>query len=296
MLLVVHGTFSNSTNVMEALSGTKDGRAFLRTARTRYPDGIFAFDHPTLAASPLENAVDLARTFQESRAEVDVIAHSRGGVVTRWWFEMLSPEANQRRKAIFVGSPLAGTSLAAPPRWKSLLDYLTNVSAVIGSTAGAVSFAVPCLTVASGLLRILGSITGLAAKSPLADAAVALVPGLHGQSRVGNQPGLTRLRLGRSPVHARYFAVQSDFEPDPVGWKFWRLLNRPLDRLTDLAADALFDGPNDLVVDVDSMTDVTNGVRVPIERLYDWPRNSRVHHTNYFAQPQLYGKLAEWLF
>ena len=295
ILLLVHGTFSNSAHLVEAIQGTPPGREFLRDARRAYPAGIFTFDHPTLAASPLENAIDLTGLFRNSNAVVDLIAHSRGGLVGRWWFEWLSTNPKLRGKAVFVGSPLAGTSLAAPPRWQSLMDYLTNLSNVIGYTAGAISFAVPCLTVASALLRILGSVTSFAAKTPLADAAVGLVPGLFGQSRVSNCRSLRCLRSATSVAHERYYAIQSNFEPEAVGWKFWKILNRPIERTLNVAADALFDGPNDLVVDVGSMSEITDKFRISPDHLYDFGTNSTVYHTNYFAQPKTYENLRKWL-
>ena len=43
------------------------------------------------------------------------------------------------RKAIFVGSPLAGTSLAAPPRLRGALDLLTNVGHIVEGVSAIVS-------------------------------------------------------------------------------------------------------------------------------------------------------------
>lgn len=296
LLLLIHGTFSNSKNLVQSFQETLEGREFLALAERQYPGGVFAFDHATLAATPLENAVDLARLFENSQAQVDVIAHSRGGLVARWWFEVLSPNSNLRGKAVLVGSPLAGTSLAAPPQWRSLMDYLTNLSGVLGAGAGAISFALPCMTVATALLKIFGSMTNFAARSPLADAAVALVPGLNGQSRVGNVPGLLQLRRGNARVDDRYHAIVSNFEPDPIGWKFWRVFNRPIERMANFAADALFTGPNDLVVDVESMSDLRPKIRIPASRLLDFGTNANIHHTNYFAEPKVWEKLKKWLF
>jgi hypothetical protein len=291
---MVHGTFSNSKNFLKALNETKDGQKFLGRAKHQYSAGVFFFDHPTLATSPLENAIDLAGIFRKSKCSADVVAHSRGGLVVRWWQEVLCPEQNDTR-CVFVGSPIAGTSLASPPQWKTLIDYLTNLGNALGTVSAGLSMALPCLHVATTLLKILGSAGSFAAKSPLSDAAVALVAGIHGQSRVGNHPGLTRLRAAGCPNRARCFAVQSDFQPDPISWKFWRIFNRPTDYLADWAAEALFQGPNDLVVDVSSMTDLSDGVRLPADHVLDFETNPDVHHTNYFAQPKLYVKLNDWL-
>jgi hypothetical protein len=44
------------------------------------------------------------------------------------------------------------------------------------------SCSVPLLTVVTGLLRVLSSVTSLAAKTPVLDAALAMIPGLAAQS------------------------------------------------------------------------------------------------------------------
>lgn len=296
-LLVVHGTFSNSQNFFDAFVGTADGRNFLEAAKTRYPAGVYAFDHPTLGATPLENAVDLARSCDGSTAEFSVLTHSRGGLVTRWWREVLRPELASHGRVVFVGAPLAGTSLASPPRWKALMDYLTNLANVLETAGGVISLSVPCATVATTLLKAFGAATGFVAHSPLADAVVALIPGLNGQSRVGNQPGLRRLRAATTTDGGNYFSIQSNFEPPEVGWKFWRIFNRPLDRTLDAAADALFgkDEQNDLVVDVQSMSDLRSGLEIPADRRLDFGTNPNVHHVNYFQFPRTYEKLNQWL-
>ena len=57
----------------------------------------------------------------------------------------------------------------------------------------------------------------------VADAAVALVPGLDAMSRVGNNHEL-RMLQNHLPATAgqSYYVVKSNFEPDAVGWAFWK--------------------------------------------------------------------------
>ena len=87
-----------------------------------YKDIVF-FEHATLAVSPIVNALELGRFFAMPADRIDVIAHSRGGLVVRWWLEgfgkslSLKPLAPVR--AVLVGSPLNGTSLAAPDKLKN---------------------------------------------------------------------------------------------------------------------------------------------------------------------------------
>lgn len=144
------------------------------------------------------------------------------------------------------------------------------------------------MTVAVGLLTVFTSVTGLVANTPLADAAFSMVPGLGGQSRVGNNQELNRLHAGDVSNLPQYFAVQSDFRPDPAGWKFWRYFVNVRERLVSAAAGSVFDQANDLVVDTRSMTELLPGwVLKPGGRVHDCGTNSVVHHTNYFLQPPI---------
>src|SRR5205085_1184597 len=111
-LLLVHGTFSKGDMYVDELTSTARGRAFLKTAAARY-DHILTFDHPTVAVSPVLNAQDLQRAMAGYEGIVDVVCHSRGGLVVAWW---LRSAASNVRRVIFVASTLAGTSLADPGR------------------------------------------------------------------------------------------------------------------------------------------------------------------------------------
>ncbi|MDX1622312.1 MAG: hypothetical protein R3320_15050, partial [Nitriliruptorales bacterium] len=78
-LLFIHGTFSTSSGgfgsipepVMAALSHRYEGR-------------VIALDHPSLSATPIDNvAWLLGRLPGDVTLELDVVAHSRGGLVAR---------------------------------------------------------------------------------------------------------------------------------------------------------------------------------------------------------------------
>jgi hypothetical protein len=287
VLLLIHGTFSNSESIVgEGLQSRPLGRELLQDAEKRY-DLVLAYDHPTLSVSPMLNAFDLAALLRPAPAQIDIVCHSRGGLVARWFCEALA-EAATRRRVVFVGAPLAGTSLAAAPSLKNALDLLTNIADALRS-AGDLVGANALFTAAAGLLRVVGSVTGAVLHTALLDAAIALVPGLDAMSRIGNNQELSRLRqnTGSSDFHSgqiRYFAIQSNFEPQAIGWNFLRLFSQPMARLGDLAADRIFTGPNDLVVDTASMAEVADGR--PITLAHDFKTNDRVHHLNYFVQPE----------
>ncbi|HEX7177916.1 MAG TPA: hypothetical protein VF240_21835 [Pyrinomonadaceae bacterium] len=283
-LLFIHGTFSNNDHLLAELRSTPAGRDLIGRSLKHYGEVLF-FDHPTLSVSPVLNALDLARLFAGFKRPVDIVCHSRGGLVARWWLEGFSGAAVAPRRVVMVGAPLAGSSLAAPPRLRAALGLITNVGRALSLAGSASSLAVPMLSVAVGLVKVITSIASLGEKAPLIDAAVAMIPGIAGQSRVGNSAELRRLREKTGGPLPDYFAVRCNFETDENhGWAFWRHFRK--ENLADLGANKVFDGANDLVVDTDSMTDLFDQIHIPAANVFDFGTTDRVHHTNYFQQPE----------
>jgi hypothetical protein len=280
-LLFIHGTFSMSEAFFAGMEQAVGGRKAIKTLFGRY-DEVLAFDHPTLSVSPVMNAFDLARLLAKADGPLDIIAHSRGGVVTRWLLEGFGLNGTGPYRAVLVGSPLAGTSLASPPRLKGTLDVLSNIGTALKLAGGVAVIYVPFLIVPLALVRIASSVVSVASKTPLVDAAVSMIPGFHGQSRIANHPEFMRLRAVKLAKPPRYFVVQSNYETEDPGWKFWRYFRK--DKLVDTGADSIFDGPNDLVVDTASMGDV--GRKLAKDDVHDFGTNPLVHHTNYFAQAE----------
>lgn len=287
-LLIIHGTFSKAEVMFDELQTSPEGKAFLKKAQSEYKQ-ILAFDHPTLSISPVLNAIDLDRMLAGYKGVIDVVCHSRGGLVAAWWMKL---GARNVGKVVFVGSPLEGTSLAAPARLKESLDVLANIAdagQTMANVGGViVPWASPLLGVAAGLMQALGAVLSIGARSSLLDAGVAVVAGLASQSRVRNNQELLRLHEDIWPSHPTCFGVISDFEPsnpDDQWWQFWKKLRRPALTLANAAVDPIFDGPNDMVVDNSSMTRLLNKT-FPGGQVYDFRTNGRVHHCNYFAQPE----------
>jgi hypothetical protein len=287
VLLFIHGTFSKSEALIrDGLAQTIEGASLLAGAEKHY-DHVLAYDHPTLSVSPIMNAFDLAALLRPPPADLDIVCHSRGGLVARWLCEAYCDPALNRR-VVFVGSPLAGTSLAAAPRLRSTLDLLTNIADALRA-ASNLAAANPLFMAASGMLRVVSTVTNLAAKTPIFDAALALIPGLDAQSRTGNNEEIRRLRantgngeFGSGAV--QYLAIRSNFEPQEIGWNFLRLFSKPMQRLGDLGADLVFQSHNDLVVDTQSMAEVADNRFVKI--IHDFGTTATVHHTNYFVQKE----------
>jgi hypothetical protein len=290
-LLFIHGTFSKTEAFFIGMEEAPGGKASIKTLFDRY-DEVLAFDHPTLSASPVMNAFDLARLLAKADGPLDIVTHSRGGVVTRWLLEGIGLNGSGPYRALLVGSPLAGTSLAAPPRLKGALDVFSNIGMALKATGAAAVMFMPFLIVPLALVRIASSVVSVAAKTPLLDAGVSMIPGLNGQSRVSPHPELSRLRAVRLAKPPEYSIVMSNFEPEAPGWKFWKYFRK--DQLMDRGADLIFDGPNDLVVDTASMNDIP-GHDLPATRVHDFGTNNLVHHTNYFSQPQTLSFMLERL-
>jgi hypothetical protein len=281
-LLLVHGTFSSNDHLLAELLATPRGRQLVDRAEKHY-DQVLAFDHPTLAVGPLFNALELSRLFAKSTHAVDVVAHSRGGLVARWWLEALGAGVGGPARAVLVGSPVAGTSLAAGPRIRAGIDLLTNFGSALAGAMNLAGAANPFLTAPVAILRVLLSVTGLAAKLPVPDAMVAMIPGLFAQAAIRNNGELTRLRAGPSLRPVKYHAVRANFEPKDEGWKFWRYFRKTT--LADPLADHVFDGENDLVVDTASMTDLGK-TGAELVDTWDFGTTPDVHHLNYFRQPE----------
>jgi len=304
VLLLVHGTFSKSAmydNELRAPGWEPDGKpsdANQRLWQDWTTPGkpyavVLAFDHATLSLAPWLNALELVQALAPlgldgTKVQLDVVCHSRGGLVTAWALKMAPlPVA----RVVFVGSPLVGTSLAAPDRLAAALDFLANVAdtlAILGRGA-AMAFPpfAPLALGAAGLAKVLGKTLHLGAALPLADAVVGLVPGLMAQSRVANN--LEIERLFPLPTHARLYGMGGEFKPDEVRepvWKFWKRFSHLADQAKYYGADIIFDQSNDLVVDVDSMNRLGLQARLPDVDWRDLGPSPRTHHCSYFRDAE----------
>ena len=281
-LLFIHGTFSKSEAFFDGFERVPGAHTSLGQLFGRY-DEVLAFDHPTLSVSPVMNAFDLARLLAKAKGPLDVIAHSRGGLVARWSLEGYGLGSTGPNRAVLVGSPLNGTSLASPPRLRNALSLLSNIGTALKLGGAATVAYAPFLTVPLALVRLGSSLVSFAAQTPIVDGAVMMVAGLHGQSRIANHPELIRLRAIGLASAPQYFAVKSNFETADAGWKFWKWFRA--DSLLDRATDVVFPGRNDLVVDTESMDDIPT-FTWPVKAVLDFGTTDVVHHTNYFAQKQ----------
>jgi hypothetical protein len=276
VLLFIHGTFSQTSVPVADFSP-----AFLAWASRTYR-AVLGFDHWTLSLTPEENAKRLwDRLDPALRAghRLDIVAHSRGGLVARAFVELLG-HGEAVRRVIFVGTPNAGTNLANPKTWGTVADVLINL------TPNGAPFA---------------KLSGLLARLLIAGAE-GRIPGLQAQnpSGGGSKDFLGRIqRPTKLPQGVSYAAVAANFEPEPGGLSPKQLL----ERVGDAGADAFYGHPNDLVVDtgsvwsVDAKPDYSLATESPIvprvllfnpegQGVGQVVRKRGVHHNNLFTMPE----------
>jgi len=145
-LLVVHGLFSSTEGMLGGLRPQA-----MELLYRMYEGRVIAFDQITVSRSPEENARFFLKELRTRRPggpiELDVIAHSRGGIVSRILAEHgreLDPEADcVFRKLYFVATPNAGSPLADPDHVVDMIDVFTNFSTNFPD--GAASYSIEVL-------------------------------------------------------------------------------------------------------------------------------------------------------
>jgi hypothetical protein len=237
----------------------------------RYGGRVLAFDHPTLSASPTDNARVLAELIKGSDLELDILAHGRGGLVARVLAEQ--PDAAGLsgpaiRRVVMVGTPNAGTVLADFERMGDLVDIVTNLLDMapdVGTT--------DVLSLVIGVVKQLavGALTGL-------DGLTAMQP-TGEYLRWLNQPGRDT---------ATYFAVASDYDPPP---------GAPLGRLarTHLINAAFVGAANDLMVPEEGVSAPNGASPFPIAELLTLRDASSVDHSGYWKSSDVLAQLKTWL-
>ena len=187
----------------------------MRLSAAKKYDRLVFFEHATLSVSPVINALELGRAFAGSTGQIDVIAHSRGGLIVRWWLEAFGsslqlggrkPGTRRFRRIAACMEP----RLRLPTSSRSAMSLISNIGTFAEMTMKLAGAANPFLWVGGKLVEVIVSVTGALAKTPLVDALVALIPGLAGQSAVNNNHEINRLRLG--PVRGRSAVLRRQIE------------------------------------------------------------------------------------
>ncbi len=267
-LLLVHGTFSRTHMAFGGLA--------LKTVaelHRRYGGRVFAFDHHTLSDDPVKNVEYFVSQIPDGlKLDLDILSHSRGGLVSRVLAERQSElELGSRQinvhRIVFVGVPNAGTVLTDGDYLGEFLNFYTNLLNFFPD---------------NGLTETLEVLITIAKM-----LAVGAMNGLAGLKSM--QPGGAFLqKLNSSPkVQCDYFALTADFEPTEA-------LEWPRNYLTD----RFFKGvANDLVVPTAGVYDVEhcNGFPIGAHRLFTFDNTAGVQHTTFFQSNETQERLLEWL-
>jgi hypothetical protein len=262
-LLFIHG-FGSS------VEGTRGDR-FLPKLGGQY-DAILGYNHPTVSRDPLQNALDLLQRIPDDlRLSVDIVAHSRGGLVARSLIELATPATHiAPRRLITNGTPHNGTRLADPQRWDRLISIALTAANVLTAATGF-AFWTPLVLefVLKAAAQSIFSLPGITAMTPGSDF-------------------LNRLNAPTEHVmqqQVRYAAVRSTF--DFLGLREgFRLA------LKALTAQAFIDEPNDLIVPTASMNAIdTAAFTLVPERQFA----TNVDHFTYFDNEAVLNFLREQL-
>ena len=270
-LLFVHGTFSTAPGGYGNLP--QDTMARLHEG---YGGRMFAFNHHTLSDDPEENVNQFRRIMPSGLdLDLDIICHSRGGLVARALTGELAGRALPHirvRRIVFVGATNSGTILADIKNWNALINRYTSLLNLMPPGPGSA---------AALMLRSIITVVQL--------IGAAALKGLDGLTAMDPRGGFIK-RLNRPPGagQVQYRAITSNYEP--VGG------------LKDLVLDGLVDGvfgrvDNDLVVPTAGVYRAGRDPSFPIGRKdrFRFLPAQAVSHTDYFGQRQTSQKIMEWL-
>jgi hypothetical protein len=261
--LYIHGIFSS---IDGAFSAVQNDMALMPALRAKYPGGIIGYDHWTVSRRPQENAGMLLSELPPG-LDLDIISHSRGGLIARAVLELDSLKSLSRlqtyHNAVFVASANQGSALAVEANWNRLINIFIGLSSLFGGNAVGVS-----LDLLLGVLKVLAH--GAFALPSIRD----LQPGSDfiQSLNAGNAPHLEHASL----VHANFDAAQS-----------------VLLKTADFVVDQVFGGEaNDLVVPFPgaiAFEPAASSVSIATIQSYksDGKPQGLVLHTNYFSQPEV---------
>jgi hypothetical protein len=272
-LLFVHGTFSTAHGAFNLIPD--DAFALLSAA---YEGRLFAFNHFTLSHDPRQNIEWLLKALPPGSLEVDIVCHSRGGLVARTLCERpsvfgLDTSRISVRRVVFVGVPNDGTLLAHPDHMVKMIDRLTSVLNLFPT--GPVTETLEAMITA---LKMIGH------------GALKGLPGLASMCPGGEF--LKKLNEG-SPAGGGYHAIAADYEPTDGGLKAL-----VAESIADGVLDQIFESAgNDLVVPEAGVYGANGSLAFPIpdERVLRVPAAAGVMHTTFFGHQPTWSKLSEWL-
>ena len=311
LLLFIHGTASSTWGSFGELWSPARS-ATLAGMKTIYGENVFALDHRSITESPITNALALAKELRKrvkKGARIDVISHSRGGLIG----ELLC-----RMNIAGGGAPFEGIDekLVADTDWlksdtdldendlakakkalegaavelKALGNELKNLAKDGMAVNRFVRVACPALGTSlvsrrlDRWVQILANVGALATKTtPIGELVDSLgdfiTAVLHQKTKPHELPGIAAMlpdagfiSMVNNPtreIGSRLVVIAGDIEPEGI----WQ-------RLLTLIADKFYAGEHDLVVNTGSM--YGGAPREQGAQLLSYHTGAAVTHFNYF--------------
>ncbi|QHE86692.1 CHAT domain-containing protein [Hydrogenophaga sp. BPS33] len=286
VLVLLHGTFSNTQGTFGKLWQEHPHK--VRELFARYGDRVYGLDHPTLLASPIENALLLARALPKG-ARLHLLTHSRGGLVAEVLARVCArPELDERPLTAFKD-----------PAHRQQLKALRELAAELKGRDVRVERVVRVACPARGTLlaskRLDAYVSVLKWSLELANIPVApllidfigevasqrtdpaLLPGLEAMTPLSPLVQWLHESDGGAPLPGQLRVVAGDIQGDSImSW------------VKTLLADAFYWTDNDLVVQTRSMYGGTP--RAPAgghaAATFVLERGGKVTHFAYFSHPR----------
>lgn len=267
VLLLVHGLLS--------LAVTAFPSDRLEALYASY-DHVLSLDHPTITRDPAQNARELLRRLPAGLT-VDILSHSRGGLVARALAGELAEAPRPYRvradkltvhRLVMVGTPNAGSPISDPRYTPAFLSRLTTLLRWLDGPTD----------IFDGALQVVGELARLGQQASL--------PGIY--ALMPDSPFMKALnRPGTQADDIERYAVTTDFEPKG---------NVAL-ALLDTVTDALFGSvPNDGLVPTAGVAAAPDGdFPLPRSRVLDVPSRRNVWHLTYFMDDGVVERLGRWL-
>lgn len=273
VLLLVHGIFSSIEGCFNDLLANQ---ALIGRLTTVYGDNIIGYNHWTVGKTPFENARDLLKLLPVNAGlDIDIVCHSRGGLVTRAVLEdpqllpLTQSKVSRVRSAVFVAGANQGSDLASYNNWTGMF----NVFSAFASLAGGISL---------GL--IVGVLKAVAHCAMALPSVKALAPDRDDEPNVF----LKRLNGCAGVPVDHYCVAHANFEPAGPG-----VLS-----VIDPIVDAVFKNKaNDLVVPFDGAATFDKYIdcRINLPFGSDTESQGAVYHTVFFRQVSVQQWLQEQL-
>jgi tetratricopeptide (TPR) repeat protein len=263
-LLWLHGPFAQTHTGFAGLDPELWG-----ALADRYQGRLWAYDHHTISAGPRANARDLLRLVSESGAGplvVDVIAHSRGGLVARELAERSRDTPLTVRSLIMAGTPNQGTPLADTRGMVAGLNRFTNLLTLAPDPISDITGAVVAV-----VTQVLGD-------------AIGDLPGLSAMAPPAKNPSYLGELNGLPPAKdVTYRLLAGDYQPRADGSRLGKVF-------ANWAVDTLLkDDANDLVVPASSALGgdrIAEGTGVTV---------TGVPHTGFWRSAAVAEHLQDWL-